>query len=140
MGDIRNHPDEPILGKWTTGTSYIKRCRGCGSLFYGRQNAVYHDEPCRKHYDYLRRKHRRESLDGADERLMTLIEKLQPLLPDDQSSVSMPLSKIEHLGPLLNTFAGVFKHPSDGKNYYVINYNLIWRKEGDQFVLRRKNS
>lgn len=138
MDELDNNSEEFVHGRKTSGTRYLKVCKGCGDKFWGRENAEFHTVACRKHFDYTERKRRRASLDGADERLMQLVEAFEQLLPEGQRCLQLPVKQIEHLASLLSTYTGNYIDTKENKKYYVINSNFMWRKEADLFILRRK--
>jgi hypothetical protein len=130
----------PIVGVRTSSRNYIKECKGCGVRYWGRANSDYHDTACRKRTTYAAAKHRRAKLDGVDERLLRLIEGLEKLLPKGRNFIRLSKDKVAHLAPLMDINTGKTIAPADQKQYFLANNSLMWRREGEDFIIRRSDS
>lgn len=140
MDKAANTGDGFIYGRKTLGTSYLKTCKGCGYQFWGRENAVYHSEKCRRQYDYRRKREREALLKGAGDQLMKLVDHFEKWLPKGTDRVTISKQQAETIAPMLGTYIGSCLDPVENKRYYMITDQLMWRKEGESLLLRRRTA
>jgi hypothetical protein len=126
-----------IIGKKTSKTSFLKDCPGCGDKFWGRANAVYHSEECRKKHKYPEIKRRKEAFAGLFKDLERLSVLLNDSIPPGQTSAVVSWRALAACGANFKVCTGRFLDPKEEKTYFMCGSNLMWRTDGENVIIRK---
>lgn len=126
-----------IIGTKSSKKRFLKVCPGCGSQFWARANAIYHDESCRKQHKYPEIKARRDEFKNVTKVLGRMTGILRSLLTEGQQEAWVSKQELLKQGFDFGYHTRNFADPDTKRLYYCCGEEFMWCPEGSTIHIRR---